>query len=360
MPRYMFSLILLIFTFAIGCKSPTAVMNNTTNAQGSWVGATADSVFPVVLIDSLNDALIPKIDTTTRTVSAIVYNWKDSSAVIYVNDSALPSRAVVYPYEILFANYSDSSVDIVITDTAGDIGVQTKVNVRDQLSKISIHSNKINKAFQSKNQKPQDELPSWLKELKIGSDVFGFVKCTLPVVATIGIFTGQPELIYPQFRFGPSTPDDFLDCGNQFLDALEKFINAGTSIKQYIESLGPIRLYWTQAQWQDQYISNKPGNISYVISSTQSGCVDPQGTTASGSCQIGNFNFGCRSNNGECTVGPGNAHGIIANPAPSFCNWNIEAYPQWVKTQSGEYGIFSTTQDKGGYGTVTFSGSYHY
>jgi len=339
-------ILLVASAFLMGCSHSTQVTNNTTNATGPWVGATQSAQFPLVLGDSTGGTLTAVLDTNARTVTGAIYSRNDTNEVIFIGDSGLPTRVIVGTKEIMFANYTDTSVDVVATDTSGSIGVQPAVDIRDLLSKITIHSNKISRT-QMKSKVPNSyTLQDFIDEGEIIGTAKDINDCILPIISNLSViaipFVGPNPAILLSGWFHPPDFDACQSLFNKIMDALQnsgafKTPPSAPPIQEaYVNPDKP----WEAANSLDQYISNMPP----YWAATAAVSVDTA-PGAGGGCTFSNFSSG------------GQSGGLINPPSGidflPFVNPPISCYNS---SSSFSYGV----QGPGTFSTVLLpSGSNH-
>lgn len=281
------AIILLASALQTGCHPSTQVTNNTSSANGPWVMATSDSAFPLIIADSDGSTLSAIRDTASNKIIGCVYrDPQNVTTSIWSNDSALPEKAVIGNYEFFFANYTDTSVDVVVTDSAGDLGIATNMDIRGSLMQDSIHSNIVGRAFKKKGSSIASPVPYGETMLQIGKlikQLFSTGAC----VWAGEVAAGEVLFIIGTGGLGTATLISVLGelavlgkaCQSAFEGAwpeIEKLLmQIGTSnpppqpeVADTIKSAIPFQ----QANVLDQYIGNKSGIAYWTLSGAGEPC----------------------------------------------------------------------------------------
>ncbi len=282
-------ILLLASALLTGCSHSTQVTNNTTNSSGPWVVTGSDPMVPLTVIDSTGETLSAILDTSANSIIGCVYrDAQNDTAVIWIGDSALPSKAVIGNYEFLFANYTDSSVDIAITDTAGDIGIAQNMNIGAALQASSIHTNKLGIAFKKGGAIPLDLTETISKIFEVIYQDLAATLCAaaameaakIVVDAIIGsaLTPGGGILATPLALLLPAIAILGEGCEEAFKEAwpeIEKLImQIGTSNPAASPSTPVMQPQkpWMNANSLDQYISNMGPYWQAAITGTDSVC----------------------------------------------------------------------------------------
>lgn len=299
---------------------------------------------------------------------------------------------MVGKYEFLFANYTDTSVDVVVTDSSGDIGIAQNMNIAASLQAAKIHSNNLGLAIKKGGAVPQD-----LSEIisKIGEVIYqdlGLTLCAAAaleasevVVAVLIYNAGQPGgmLSTPLNQFIPQLANLGKECQDAFQDAwpeIEKLISQiGTSNPPPKPKSPPAipNGTWNLANLLDQQIQNQPAFTSMAWSATSpgastSGAAQGSGGTSDGISTFSGYvsdpehiNFLGVEISNQSLIGSGNS--VINTPGgpgqASGTNFSIRNIPctlRMISTTSVIYGAFTASGNFSINGGIpgTISGSF--
>jgi len=265
------SAIIAIVMTQIGCSHSTQVTNNTAKPTGAWVGSTQDAQFPLVIGDSTGGTLTAVLDTNARTVIGAIYSRNDTDEVIFIGDSALPTHLIVGTKEIIFANYTDTSVDVVATDTAGSVGMQSNVNIRDLFRVITNRTNRISRTRLKSEVTSGYTIEEFIDEARIISDAKDFNDCILPILSNLSVlavpFVGPNPAILLSGWFHPP---DFVACQSLYDKIMEALQNSGAfkSPPPAPPSLPKLEPQdpWERGNEIDRYVHNTSGMAYWSLS----------------------------------------------------------------------------------------------
>ncbi len=363
-------ILLLASALLNGCSHSTQVTNTPTTTSSTWAGVTQDPMYPVVISDSLGETLTAVRDTTSNKIIAEIFrDSKNDSAVIWLSDSVLPSKAVFGKCEFFFSNYTDSSVDIAITDTAGDIGVLQKLNIADVLHTDTIRSNVIKRASLKNRVVPLDATISGLEFWDIlNMMVTGYSSFNCVVgLATLGsvIFLSGGTALAGLSTVIPEVYELGLSCWEAFQSALEFIRDHGLPStppaapspyqKPGMNNGAPL----AAGNSLDQYINSMPSSTSIAWSNANSGTITTSGAVqGSGGTSDGISSFSGSAGSDSTTAYVTISNGILSGggnspvkDGSSIVNLNflITDFPC-------KLGIFSDS--KLIYGTFSASGTF--
>jgi hypothetical protein len=264
----------LVVLGQIGCKSPMQVTNNSANTAGPWVGQLQNPEYPLVLGDSTGGALTAVFDISTREVTGAIFSKNDTNEVIFIGDSGLPTRIISGTKEIMLANYTDTSVDVVATDTAGSIGVQPNVDIREALSNVKVHSNKVSRA--GMKAKVPNNVTLFEEDTTIGQIISNAKDLGTCILAIIDVLTieepGVGTIVETAISKWMTPSDLWTGCSDLFKDVVESLISSGAFKAQPAPpssyTLSAPGAVYGAAAFLDSAIGNKPAMIEWTESMT--------------------------------------------------------------------------------------------